>query len=221
MAKGRYIVIEGSDGIGKTTQARDLLVPRLQKAGITAHYAHEPGGTAMAEGIEALIKKRQLQRHPMSNLLLFTAARVEMWQQVIAPALAKGDWVVADRNWLSSVVYQGYAEGLGIDTVQALTSQALPPDYLYPDITILGQASQLQQQRLLEHRGKSHEDYFESKQNSFQQALRDGYHALEHESRIRSRFHPSTLHVVSFDGSQQTVHERIWQQLTNLATNNA
>lgn len=215
--RGQYIVIEGSDGIGKTTQTRDLLVPSLNESGIEAIYAHEPGGTAMSEALEIIIKNRQLERQPLTNLLLFTAARLEGWNRLIKPALDRGTWVVADRNWLSSLVYQGYAEGLGADKVYQITKNSLPTDYIYPDITILAEASAEQQIRLLQARGQSQEDYFESQTSSFQDSLRQGYAKLASEKLIQTSDQQKNVLQVSFDGSREAVQARLKQAIVSLS----
>lgn len=218
-SRGLYIVVEGSDGIGKTTQTRDLLVPYLNQTGIKTIYAHEPGGTDMSEALEIIIKNRQLERQPLTNLLLFTAARLEGWNKLIKPALEQGTWVVADRSWLSSLVYQGYAEGLGADKVYQITKSSLPDEYIYPNITILAEASTEQQLRLLKRRGKSHEDYFESQRNSFQASLRQGYDRLADEPLIRSESQQEKFIKLSFDGDLETVQARLKQAIANLNPN--
>lgn len=220
-SKGLYIVIEGSDGIGKTTQTRDRLVPDLNQAGIEAIYAHEPGGTAMSEALELLIKDRHLDRQPLTNLLLFTAARLEGWNKLIKPALDRGVWVIADRSWLSSLVYQGYTEGLGAEKVYQITKNSLPDDYIYPDITILAEASIDQQVRLLHGRGQSQYDYFESKNDSFQNSLRQGYARLASENLIRSDKLNKNVVQVSFNGSREQVQARLKQAITNLRPNDS
>lgn len=217
--KGLYIVIEGSDGIGKTTQARDMLIPKLKESGINAIYAHEPGGTQMGEEIESILKERRLNRHPMTNLLLFTAARIEAWYSLIKPSIDSGCWVIADRNWLSSAVYQGYAEGLGIKKVHEITRNSLPAEYMYPDLTIFAEADASQQIRLLESRGKSQQDYFESKKDSFQNNLRSGYKKIAADPIIRSDVVMNEVIKLSFNGTQQEVHQRVMETIASRMTN--
>ena len=165
--QGKYIVIEGPDGTGKTTQAR-LLADTLNQKGIVSHCVHEPGETAIGLELEKIIKNRTLSRSALSDLLLFTVNRLELFEQTIAPALARGEVVVADRSWLSSIAYQGVASGLGVSTVVDLTKQFLSARYMYPDFTALLYLSDERRKQLLGNRGTSDADYFETKTDDFQ-----------------------------------------------------
>lgn len=178
MPTGSYIVIEGPDGTGKTTQAK-LLVETLQQRGITARYVHEPGETPMGLELERIIKNRELSREPQTDLLLFTANRLEVYQQVIRPALENGEVIVADRNWLSSLAYQGVAGGLGANRVFEESKKWLPEQYMYPTFTILLYVPSSQHRQMLTKRGTSEADYFESKPDAFQQSLLEGYAVAE------------------------------------------
>ena len=105
MQRGRFITFEGGEGTGKSTQARKL-ADRLEAAGIATLVTREPGGTALGEDIRALILKDRPQ-DPLTELLLFAAARAEHMTAVIRPALDDGTWVISDRFIDSTRVYQG------------------------------------------------------------------------------------------------------------------
>jgi len=126
-----FISLEGVDGSGKSTQAR-LLVEAL---GAEAVAVREPGGTEAAERIRELLADPSVELEPLAELMLFLAARAEVTERVIRPALEAGRHVVADRFSDSSVAYQGAARGLGVGEVIGLCEAAT--DGLWPDLTLL------------------------------------------------------------------------------------
>jgi dTMP kinase len=126
-----FISLEGVDGSGKSTQAR-LLVEAL---GPETVPIREPGGTAAAEQIRELLADPAVELEPLAELMLFLAARAEVTERVIRPALEAGHDVVADRFSDSSVAYQGAARGLGVGEVIGLCETAT--DGLWPDLTLL------------------------------------------------------------------------------------
>lgn len=206
---GKYIVIEGPDGTGKTTQAK-LLADTLQQKGIESRYVHEPGETAIGVELERVIKDRSLGRSALTDLLLFTANRLELFNQVIDPALKNGEVVIADRNWLSSIAYQGVASGLGEAAVRDITRQFLPERYMYPDFTALFYLPDEQRQQLLGDRGTSGSDYFETQPDTFQDQIVKGYETAlavaSGDAHIPSRHVPA-------NGSIHDVHLRVMQAL--------
>ena len=126
-----FISLEGIDGSGKSTQAR-LLVEAL---GGDTVAIREPGGTDAAERIRELLADPGVELEPLAELMLFLAARADLTERVIRPALEAGRHVVADRFSDSSVAYQGAARGLGVGEVIGLCEAAT--DGLWPDLTIL------------------------------------------------------------------------------------
>jgi dTMP kinase len=126
-----FISLEGVDGSGKSTQAR-LLVEAL---GPETVAIREPGGTDAAERIRGLLADPGVELEPLAELLLFLAARADLTERVIRPALADGRDVVSDRFSDSSVAYQGAARGLGVGEVIGLCDTAT--DGLWPDLTLL------------------------------------------------------------------------------------
>ncbi len=126
-----FISLEGVDGSGKSTQAR-LLVEAL---GAETVAIREPGGTEAAERIRELLADPSVELEPLAELMLFLAARADLTERVIRPALEAGHDVVADRFSDSSVAYQGAARGLGVGEVITLCETAT--DGLWPDLTLL------------------------------------------------------------------------------------
>ena len=132
----KFIVIEGLEGAGKTT-ARDAIVAELQRHGINdIVFTREPGGTPLAEKLRELIKQGVTDEKvsDQAELLMLYAARVQLVENVIKPALARGAWVVGDRHDLSSQAYQGGGRGMDSQLMSTL-KQAVLGDFA-PDLTL-------------------------------------------------------------------------------------
>ncbi len=129
--RGLFVTFEGIDRSGKTTQA-GLLVEAL---GAEAVAVREPGGTELGERVRDLVKDARLEPGPRAEALLFAAARAELVDAVIRPALDAGRVVVSDRFLDSSLAYQGDARGLGVDEVERVNRFAT--EGLLPDLTFL------------------------------------------------------------------------------------
>ncbi|SUB24882.1 dTMP kinase [Avibacterium avium] len=133
--KGKFIVIEGLEGAGKTT-ARDAILASLQQAGINdVVFTREPGGTPLAEKLRQLIKYET--EEPVSDkaeLLMLYAARIQLVENVIKPALAAGKWVIGDRHDLSSQAYQGGGRQIDAQLLQTLKNTVLGD--FSPDLTL-------------------------------------------------------------------------------------
>lgn len=138
MNKGRFVVIEGLEGAGKTT-AIQTVYQWLLEHGHNVVQTREPGGTPLAEQIRTLVKSVQQEDvAPVTELLLMYAARAQLLHNVIKPALAHGQWVLADRHDLSSRAYQGGGRQIAdatLDPIRELVLGDLRPDLtLYLDI---------------------------------------------------------------------------------------
>lgn len=132
---GRFITLEGGEGVGKSTQAR-ALAAALRTRGIDLIETREPGGSAGAEAIRALLLEGAGDRwSPRAEALLFAAARADHVEKTIRPAIKRGQWVICDRFLDSSLAYQGGADGLGDEAIRAL--HAIGSDGLMPDLTLL------------------------------------------------------------------------------------
>lgn len=120
---GRYLALEGGDGTGKSTVAA-ALVDALEGLGETVTEVREPGGTPLGEVVRGLLLDSE-SVEPWAEVMLFAAQRAELAGEVIRPALERGEWVVSDRTYYSSIAYQGRARGMGVDTVRQVNEIAL------------------------------------------------------------------------------------------------
>ena len=123
--KGLFIVMEGPDGSGKTTQI-NLLKEYLEEAGYECLITREPGGTVIGEEIRQLIlNPEHKEMSPVTEMLLYAASRAQLVHEVIGPALEEGKIVISDRFVDSSIVYQGIARKLGISTVSVVNAPGI------------------------------------------------------------------------------------------------
>jgi dTMP kinase len=129
-----FVTFEGLDGSGKSTQA-ELLRRRLEADGSEVVATREPGGTALGEGIRELLLGGADAISPWGEAALFLAARAQLVEEVIRPALERGAHVVCDRYIDSSLAYQGLARGLGVERVLELNLEAVGG--LLPDVTFV------------------------------------------------------------------------------------
>ena len=176
--KGKYIVIEGNDGTGKSTQAELLAAWLEEEKGIKTFTTHEPAGTDIADAIRSVIKNGDLERDGETNLLLFTASRHEIWQRIKAE-LALGTWVISARNYISTLVYQGYGEGVNLDKIIRTTEQFTSQAYINPDHTfVLSLPHEERERRIAERGALENKDTFESRDREFQDRLNRGYEEI-------------------------------------------
>lgn len=176
MNRGRFITLEGTEGVGKSTN-RAQVVNCLQQAGHKVVATREPGGTPLAELIrELLLGVREEPVSNMTELLLMFAARAQHLEQVIEPALAAGSWVVCDRFTDATYAYQGGGRGFDVAVIEQLESivqGSLRPDLtLYLDVPIAVALTRIA--------GREH-DRFEREQLEFFERVRASY--LEMASR--------------------------------------
>ncbi len=132
--RGKFITFEGCDGCGKSTQLK-MFSEYLTKVGVPHIFTREPGGGKISEQIRAvLLNGKNLEMTDECEALLYAAARVQHLSDRVEPALQKGELVICDRYVDSSLAYQGYARGLGLDFVESVNAYALK-NYL-PDLTV-------------------------------------------------------------------------------------
>lgn len=200
---GRFITLEGGEGSGKTTQIR-LLHERLQASGKQVVLTREPGGEAGSEAIRALLVSGDADKWDvMAETLLFQAARVQHVSRLIRPALAEGKWVVCDRFLDSTLVYQGMAKRLGVETIREL--HALSLKSFQPDLTfILDVDPELGLRRAALR--ESRETRFEQMGAGFHHMVREGFRTL-------AAARPERYAVIDAGASPQTVHDAIWDEL--------
>jgi dTMP kinase len=188
-----FISLEGVDGSGKSTQARLL----LEALGEEAVAIREPGGTEAAERIRGLLADPNVELEPLAELMLFLAARAEVTERVIRPALEAGRHVVADRFSDSSVAYQGAARGLGVGEVIGLCEIAT--DGLWPDLTLL---LRIDPEAGL-GRAES-DDRFEQEGLGLQQAVAQAYEEIAQIASDR-------VVVIDATGTVEEVHQRVME----------
>jgi dTMP kinase len=165
--RGRFIVIEGPDFSGKTTQAK-LLVRHLKKKGFNSEYLREPGSTWLGERIRKILLDAKSQISMKAELFLYMAARSELAQERIRPLLDKGINVVCDRYIYSSIIYQGLAGRLGEKLVRRIAHIAVGG--LLPDLVIvLDIKPQLAKTRSLK------KDRIEKRNIAYQRLVRKGF----------------------------------------------
>ncbi len=131
--KPLFVVLEGPDASGKSTQLR-LVADALAAKGIPALATREPGGTPLGEHLRDLVLSPNSAMNPLTELLLIIGARHEHVEKVIRPALGEGKWVLCSRYTLSSLAYQGWGRGLDLDLIRHLNQLAtggLEPDYVF------------------------------------------------------------------------------------------
>lgn len=174
--RGFYIVGEGNDGTGKSTQI-NLLAEYLQKEfELETYVMHEPDGCPISSEIRNVIKNGELERDAITNLLLFTASRHETWFREAVPVLGRGGVVISARNYLSTEIYQGLAEGLGMDYVRQVTAAFMDERYMTPDLTVIFALDDAIRNQRIKNRGPiEHPDTFEMRSDDFQQKIDGGY----------------------------------------------
>jgi dTMP kinase len=200
--RGVFIVLEGVEGAGKTTQAR-MIGEWLHARGVPHTIAREPGGTAVGEAIRHVVQDRpELEVPPETELLLYVASRAAYVAEIVRPALARGEVVVSDRYSWSTLAYQGYGRELDLEAVLAVNrfgTGGLEPDlYLVFDLPVeVGRARQRAS-------GQS-DDRMEQAGPSFLQRVREGYHALAGGN--------PQARIVEADADPEVVFERVLSAL--------
>ena len=200
-----YIVIEGQDGTGKSTQAR-LLKEHFEKQGKQVVVMDEPDGDLpQAHDIHDLIvvRGKDYNMEPMTNVLLFTAARYELWRKIAEPVLKNGGVVISARNWWSTLAYQGYGEGVSRNKIIKLTHESLPEKYVKPDKSFMLTVSDEIRLARQDNRGKSKET-FESKPDEFQQKVNSAYPKIAKEFGLK---------IIDASGTIEEVFELILREL--------
>jgi dTMP kinase len=134
MSRGRFFVLEGGEGVGKTTQWRRL-ADALRERGHDVLAVREPGGTPAGDVIRTLLLDPASSLAPTAEALLFAASRAQLITEIVAPALADGRTVLVDRFLLSTYAYQGAGRGLSIDALRQVNAVATAG--LVPDLTLL------------------------------------------------------------------------------------
>jgi dTMP kinase len=192
---GRFIVLDGPDGCGKSSQAR-ILMDWLQAQGIPTVGFRDPGATVIGERIrEILLSPAHEAMTTPAEVLLYMAARVQLWAEKIQPALTEGQCVVLDR-WLSSTcAYQGYAGAFGMEKVIEIAQASL--ERVWPDLTIILDVDLQTAARRLQREL----DRMERKG--------DGYHGRVREGFLKLAEGRSDFAIVNATADLKTVHKEV------------
>jgi dTMP kinase len=194
---GKFIVIDGPDGCGKSTQAK-LLIQYLNDQKVPAIGFRDPGGTAIGEKIrEILLNPEHLAMGTEAEVLLYMAARVQLWKEKISPALQEKKCVVLDR-WLSSTyAYQGWAGGFGVEKIIKLARECL--DRVWPDLAIILDVDT----KTASKRMNRQLDRMEAKGDTYHSKVRAGFLKFAESNE--------NVFVVNAAAEIEKVHEKILQ----------
>ncbi len=200
---GKFIVLDGPDGCGKSTQAK-LLSEWLQKQDIPTVSFRDPGDTDIGEKIrQVLLSPEHNTMDTRTELLLYMASRAQLWAERIAPALEENKCVVLDR-WLSSTcAYQGHAGGFGMDKVIKIATDCL--ERVWPDLTIILDIDP----KIGLTRLQREFDRIEQKGDGYHQRVREGFLQLAEQQK--------NFIVVDAIGDIKTVHKKILQLISEVS----
>lgn len=196
--RGKFITIEGCEGVGKSTQTK-LLMDYLEKKGKKIYYTREPGGTSVSEQIRKIIlDPENSEMDALTELLLYVAARRQLVTEVIKPKLDEGYYVICDRFTDSTLAYQGYARGLDKNVIKRLN--ALVTEGVNIDITIFLDLNPTESFK--RKGGADVNDRLESETAAFHGKVYEGYKQIAAEE-------PERVAVINADDEKEIVLGRI------------
>jgi dTMP kinase len=199
-----FIVFEGVEGCGKSTQAR-ALYKHLNAAGIQATLTFEPGDTSLGRIMRRYLKReREMRISPLAELFLFAVARAQLVTEVIQPSLKKEMTVICDRYADSTLAYQGYGRGLELETIKIVNNIATQG--IKPDLNIL---LDIPAKLGLTRKKQVIFDRFENEDISFHQRVRDGYLKL-------AAADPEHWFIVDATLSRREINKIIVKKIENL-----
>jgi dTMP kinase len=202
--RGKFIVLDGTEGCGKSTQAR-LLHEALTREGLEATAVRDPGSTRIGEQIRGvLLNPEHIEMSMRCEMLLYMAARAQMMSELIFPALQAERVVICDRFVSSTLAYQLGGEGLTGDQIRAIADVAIRGRW--PDLTIL---LDMPPEKSLA-RVRRVKDRIEQRPMSYHEQVRKNYLAQAHDDPARYRLIPA-------DRDPQEVHTDVWQAITTMA----
>ena len=204
MKKGKFIVFEGIDGAGKTTQAKKLF-NYLKEKGIKAVLTKEPGGTDIGSEIRKILLNKNYNIPPIAELLLYEADRSVHINNLIKPSLNEGYTVISDRYIYSTVVYQSFGRGIDrstVDYLNSLVTGGLKPDVVF----LLDIPVEEGLKRIKKHRKT---DRIESEDVSFYTKLRNGFLKLAEGNR-------NMFYTINASKSQDCIFKIVIDRLNTL-----
>lgn len=196
MRKGFFLVLEGPDLSGKSTQAA-LLVRRIRRHRRVIH-TREPGGTPLAERVRALLLDIRSRVDPLAELLLYEAARAQHVRERVEPALKSGAVVVCERFTMATEAYQGYGRGLPLPLIRRLNMIATGG--LRPDLTVLIAPPEAS----LRRRSRGKKDRLEREPAGFAKRVRTGYRRLARGPKVA---------LVDAAGGPEEVADAVWERV--------
>ena len=202
---GRFVTLEGGEGVGKSTQAR-ALAEALRARGLDVVETREPGGSPGAEAIRRLLLHDQSWT-PEAEALLFAAARADHVERTIRPALAAGRWVVSDRFLDSSIAYQGGAGGLGFEAIRRLHD--FGSRGFLPDRTLLLRLDEAEAGRRAGRRDSAGADLIGGRGADYHRRVAEAFDRLAAEE-------PERFRVVDAQGEADDVTRRLVAELEDL-----
>ena len=207
MTRGRFISLEGGEGVGKSTQLK-ALAAALERHGLGVVVTREPGGSAGAEAIRTLLLEGEPGFWgPRAEALLFAAARSDHVDKVIKPALERGEWVLCDRFHDSSRAYQG--GGSGLSDADILMLHRIGSEGFVPDLTIVLTLDEAEARARAKSRDGGAGDRFEQRD--------DGFHAkVAAAFRSFAAAEPDRIKLVDASGAPQAVTDRLFALLAPL-----
>ena len=204
-ARGRFISLEGGEGVGKSTQVKALSAA-LEDRGIRTLVTREPGGSGGAEAIRDLLLQGDESRWGAeAEALLFAAARADHVEKTIRPALDDGRWVISDRFVDSSLAYQGGAGGLGIETVRAINAFALGDTF--PDRTLVLLLDEGQDRA--RQRDRDEPDRIGGRSSEY-------HHKVETAFRLIAAEEPERVRLIDAAGEPRDVTQRLLDAIKDL-----
>lgn len=196
--KGTFITFEGCEGVGKSRQIH-MLEEYLKKNKISYYLTREPGGTTVSEQIRSVILDgKNVSMTDECEALLYAAARVQLLKEVIAPRLEKGELVLCDRYVDSSLAYQGYARGLGVEFVEKINDYAVKK--FMPDYTVF--LNLPPEQAFARKGGADSGDRLELSGMEFHKKVYEGYVDL-------SKKYPERFIVIDASGEREQTHQKV------------
>jgi len=197
-----FIVFEGPDGAGKSSQALALL-QQMESTGYPVILTREPGGTPLGESLRTVLKSSPAIE-PLSELLLFLAARAELVETIIKPALTNNINVISDRFTASTIAYQGHGQGLNLTDITRLNQ--LVCSGLSPDLTIL---LDIPADLISSRKAKDTQDRYDSASRAFHSKVRQGYLSIASQET-------SQWLVLDATKPKATLSEEIWAKIRPL-----
>ena len=202
---GIFVTFEGIDGSGKSTQANSLL-RRIQEKGYNAVLFREPGGTRISEQIrQILLSTKHSEMAVITEVMLYSAARAQLTEEMIIPGLKENDIVVCDRYFDSTIAYQGYGRGISLEFIDALIKEAAKR--VWPDITFLVDVDVELAEKRSGTLGRL--DRIEMETVEFKDTVIRGFREIASNDRDR---------IVVLDGSQEveSLTDIAWERIESL-----